>query len=148
MNRFVVVPAAYVFLLHGDRVLLHRRAGTGYRDGHWAAAAGHIEGGESAVAAAVREAREEFGIDVDSADLSPLCAMHRRSSDRPIDQRVDFFFTCRRWRGEPALQETDKADALAWFALAALPEPVVPHERVVLDALQRGAVPPVLTFGF
>ena len=49
-DRFVVIPAAYVFLLRsaeetGAReVLLQLREGTGYMDGHWAAAvAGHVE---------------------------------------------------------------------------------------------------------
>ena len=40
-ERFVVVPAAYVFLLRdgvgGPEVLLQLRQGTGYMDDHWAA---------------------------------------------------------------------------------------------------------------
>ncbi|HET7328695.1 MAG TPA: NUDIX domain-containing protein [Nocardioidaceae bacterium] len=148
VSRFVVVPAAYVYLLRGGSVLLQRRAGTGFMDGHWAAAAGHVEEGESAPAAAVREAREEVGVSVRAGDLVPLCAMHRRHSEAPIDQRVDFFFSCSRWAGEPALQEPDKADDLGWFDLTALPAAVVPHERVVLERLSAGALPPVLTHGF
>jgi hypothetical protein len=30
------------------------------------------------------------------------------------------------------VQEPDKAAAMAWYPLDALPEPVVPHERLVL----------------
>ena len=53
IDRFVVVPAAYVFFLRlsssapaAREVLLQLREGTGYLDGHWAAAvAGHIEEG-------------------------------------------------------------------------------------------------------
>ena len=61
--RFQVVPAAYVFLLRGSEVLLQLRQNTGYRDGHWAAAAaGHVEHGESVLVAAVREAEEEIGL--------------------------------------------------------------------------------------
>ena len=56
-ERFVVVPAAYVFLLRdgvgGPEVLLQLRQGTGYMDNHWAAAAaGHVEKGETAYDAA------------------------------------------------------------------------------------------------
>jgi len=148
VSRFVVVPAAYVYLLRDAEVLLLRRAGTGFMDGHWAGAAGHVEEGESAPAAAVREVGEEVGVDVRPSDLMPLCAMHRRHSEAPVDQRVDFFFACRRWRGEPRRLEVDKSDALGWFPLDALPEPVVPHERVVLDRLAAGHVPAVLTHGF
>ena len=152
--RFQVVPAAYVFprrTVDGiEQVLLQLRQGTGYMDGHWAAAAaGHVEAGESVLDAAVREADEELGVTIDPVDLAPLCAMHRTSAPHgPVDERVDFFFECRRWTGEPRTVEADKSVALRWFHLDALPEPVVPHERQVLDALVRGAVPPVLVHGF
>ena len=61
-ERFVVVPASYVFLLRdgitGPEVLLQLRQNTGYMDDHWAAAAaGHVERGETAYDAARREAR-------------------------------------------------------------------------------------------
>jgi hypothetical protein len=75
--------------------------------------------------------------------------MHRGQPGGPaLEQRVDFFYEADRWDGVPALQEAAKAADLGWFSLHALPEPVVPHEAVVLRALRAGAVPPVLTYGF
>ena len=149
-GRFQVVPAAYVLLRRGDEVLLQLRQNTGYMDGHWAAAAaGHVEQGESVLAAARREAREELGIEVATTDLEPLTVMHRTRPDGgPVEQRVDFFFTCRTWSGEPVIEEREKAADLRWFALSDLPEPLVPHEAAVLAALARGVVPPVTTYGF
>ena len=119
-------------------------------DEHWAcAAAGHVERGESVIAAAVRETREELGIDVRAADLVPLTGMHRTNgTGDPLDERVDWFFECRRWAGVPALQEPDRAADLRWCALGSLPDPVVPHELAVLEALATGTVPAVTTFGF
>jgi 8-oxo-dGTP diphosphatase len=152
-DRFTLVPASYVLLLRatpeGDEVLMQRRSNTGFMDGYWAAsAAGHVERGEACTAAAVREAHEELGIAVAAGDLEPLCAVHRhQETDRPVDQRVDFFFACRLWSGEPALQEP-KASALSWFGLAALPDPVVPHELAVLTGLAGGGLPPAFAFGF
>lgn len=154
IGRFQVVPAAYVIFrrTHGGReqVLLQLRQNTGYMDDHWACgAAGHVEQGESVLAAAAREAKEELGVDVDAADLVPVTVMHRTTpGGGPIEERVDFFFECRSWSGELELHEVDKASALGWYDLAALPEPVVPHERVVLDQLRAGALAPVVTFGF
>jgi 8-oxo-dGTP diphosphatase len=131
-------------------VLLQLRENTGYRDGHWAVgAAGHVQPGESVVEAAVREAREELEVGIAQDDLLPVCAMHRtHGNHRAIDERVDFFFTCSRWSGEPRRVEVHKSGDLRWFRLDALPEPVVPHERAVLDALRAGPVPAILTYGF
>ena len=152
--RFQVVPAAYVFLRRTEdgveQLLLQLREGTGYMDGHWAAAAaGHVEAGESVLDAAVREATEELGISIDPSDLVPLCAMHRTVAPHgPIDERVDFFFECRRWTGEAHTVEPDKSADLRWFGLHDLPEPVVPHELQVMRALGGGSLPPVVTHGF
>ncbi len=152
-ERFVIVPASYVFFLrdNGDpavaEVLLQLRRGTGYMDEHWAAAAaGHVERGETAAAAARREAAEE--VDVTDVELEFLTAMQRTAHDLPIDERVDFFFAARSWSGMPRIVEPMKCAAMEWFPLAALPDPVVPHERFVLEALRTGAVPPLTHFGF
>jgi 8-oxo-dGTP pyrophosphatase MutT (NUDIX family) len=151
IDRFVVVPASYVFFVRdqggGRQVLLQLREGTGFMDGHWAAAAaGHIEKGESVFEAAAREAAEEVG--VTDVELEPLCAMHRRYSDEPIDQRVDYFLLATSWSGTPRILEPDKCADLRWFGLHDLPVPVVPHELAVLEALRAGKVPPIVTFGF
>ncbi|TCC16312.1 NUDIX hydrolase [Kribbella sindirgiensis] len=150
MDRFRVVPAAYVIVRRGDEVLLLLRANTGYMDGHWAVPAGHVEHGESVLAAAVRELKEEVGLDVDAADLVPVTAMHRTGGNGdPIDERVDFFFTAERWTGEPQLMEPEKAAGLEWYPLDKLPEPLVPHEARVLGAVADGAaLPAVISQGF
>src|SRR5690606_38354178 len=101
-GRFVVVPAAYVFLLRdgaaGTQVLLQLRQNTGYMDQHWAAAAaGHLERGETAYDAARREAMEEIG--VTDLELTFVTAMQRTRHDQAIDERIDFFFTARAWTG-------------------------------------------------
>ncbi|MDO9457287.1 NUDIX domain-containing protein [Nocardioides sp.] len=155
-GRFVVVPAAYVFLLRDPsagsgggtpEVLLQLRQGTGYMDDHWAAAAaGHVERGEDALNAARREALEEVG--VTDLDLRFVTSMQRTRHDLPIDERIDFFFTARTWTGEPRIVEPTKCADLRWWPLDALPEPVVPHERVVLDGLRDGSIHPYTSFGF
>ena len=150
-GRFVVVPAAYVFLLRdgvaGTEVLLQLRRNTGYMDDHWAAAAaGHVERGETAYDAAHREANEELGIA--DLDLSFVTSMQRTQHDAPIDERIDFFFTSRSWTGEPRIVEPDKAGDLRWCRLDALPEPVVPHELSVLESLRTGTTRAYSTFGF
>lgn len=145
-----MVPAAYVLLRRGDEVLLALRRNTGYRDGHWAcAAAGHVEDGESVFAAACREAAEEIGVTIDAADLVPVTTLHRtHGNGQPVDERVDFFFTCTRWEGLPRVCEPDRSGGLSWSRLDALPDPVVPHERFVLDGMRTGSLPAIAAFGF
>jgi 8-oxo-dGTP diphosphatase len=148
-DRFVVVPASYVFLLRDsggrEEVLLQLRRNTGYMDDHWAAAAaGHVERGETAYDAARREAAEE--LDVRDVELQFEFTMQRTQHAAPIDERVDFFFTARSWAGEPRIVEPEKCAGLDWFPLDALPDPVVPHERHALQSL--GTVDSYLSFGF
>ena len=141
-DRFVVVPASYVYLLReaddgGTEVLLQLRQGTPYMDGHWAAAAaGHVERGETAYDAARREAAEELGLT--AVDLDFELTMHRTRGGEAIDERVDWFFTARSWEGEPRVMEPHKCAELRWCRLDALPSPVVPHEAVALSRLGSG----------
>jgi 8-oxo-dGTP pyrophosphatase MutT (NUDIX family) len=151
IGRFVVVPASYVFLLRagtsGTEVLLQLRQNTGYMDDHWAAAAaGHVERGETAFDAAHREAAEEIG--VTALALEFVTSMQRTQHADPIDERIDFFFTARHWSGEPRIVEPEKCAELRWCPLDALPEPVVPHELEVLRGLRSGTTTAYSTFGF
>lgn len=155
-HRFRVVPAAYVLLRRTSadgvpEVLLQLRQGTGFMDGFWAAgAAGHVDADESVVETAVREAREELGLVIEPNDLTPLTVMHRGQRGGPsLEQRIDVFFSVERWTGEPERLETGKSADLRWFPLTALPEPVVPHELRVLEALAAGGeLPRLMVQGF
>jgi 8-oxo-dGTP pyrophosphatase MutT (NUDIX family) len=152
-DRFVVVPAAYVFLLRdapageGRQVLLQLRRGTGYMDEHWAAAvAGHVERGESVQAAAQREALEEVG--VTDVDVVPWGARQRPRRGGAGDQTVGNILTTTSWTGTPRIVEPEKCADLQWFDLDALPDPVVPHELRVLTSIREGSTPPIVTHGF
>lgn len=110
------------------RVLLLRRFGTGYQDGNYSVVAGHLNGGEPVKAAAVREAREEVGIDVSPRDLDVVGVMHRLSND----ERIDFFLAASVWSGEVSNREPDKCDGLLWADPDALPENLIPYVRRAL----------------
>jgi 8-oxo-dGTP diphosphatase len=62
------VPAVGVVCLRGDSVLLIRR-GTPPRQGAWSLPGGRIEPGERAVDAALRELREETGVEAEITGL-------------------------------------------------------------------------------
>ena len=150
MTRYSLIPASYVYLLRDGAVLLQLRQNTGYMDGYWAAgAAGHIEPGETAVVAAARELREELGLNVEADDLVPSSVMHRTDgSDNPREQRVEWFFSCASWTGEPTILEPRKCAELRWFPLDDLPARIPDYERVALEWLRDNDAVGLLNVGF
>jgi len=133
-ERFKLVSAVHLFLIRDGKILLLRRFNTGYEDGKYSVVAGHLNGDEEVKAAAIREAREEVGIEISARDLQVVGVMHRKSND----ERVDFFLTAASWAGEIVNQEPDKCDQLAWFNVDDLPENVVPYVRRALDNYRQG----------
>lgn len=137
MDRFTVVPAAYVILRKDNKVLLLRRQNTGYRDGWYSFPAGHIDGGESALNAAVREAKEEVGVTIMPENLKFVHVAHRAAEERD-HERVDFFYEASGWEGEPTNCEPEKCDDVAWFDLDLLPEKITPLIDRVLKYIAEG----------
>lgn len=149
-GRIPLLAASYAVMtregVDGREVLLQLRQGTGFMDGWWACgAAGHIEDAGSPAEALHREVEEELGVEVLAA--TPLTMVQRSTLAGVREQRADFFFHVTQWSGEPLLQEPDKAAELRWWPLAQLPERVVPHERLVLEGLRDGGLPPFVEMG-
>jgi ADP-ribose pyrophosphatase YjhB (NUDIX family) len=133
-ERFRAFVAVHLFLLRGDAILLLRRLNTGYEDGNYSVIAGHLDGGEEVIAAAVREAHEEAGISIWPEDVTVVGVMHRRSDS----ERIDFFVTVARWEGEIVNREPEKCDDLAWFPLDRLPLNIVPYVRQAITNYRAG----------
>jgi 8-oxo-dGTP diphosphatase len=136
-ERHRSVVDVYVLLHRADgRILMLRRANTGYADGQLCPVSGHLEAGESVVATAVREASEEVGVRIASADLTFIHVVHHRS---PQGQgRVGLFFTVCRWVGEPYNREPNKCAELMWIDPANLPDDVVPYSAAALAQITAG----------
>lgn len=128
-----IICAAYLVLVDEDKVLLLRRANTGYEDGNYSVPAGHVEADESVAHALVREAFEEVGITIDPDDVFLKHVMHRRATETN-DERLDFFFTCSQWGGDVTNQEPQKCDELRWCVTNALPENVIPYVKKGIEA--------------
>ena len=134
-ERFRMLCAVHVLLFRGGETLLLRRANTGYQDGNFSTIAGHLDGGEEVLAAAVREAREEAGITLDPADLRVVEVMHNRGDDA---EYIDFFVAAARWEGVIVNAEPHKCAELTWHPLDRLPPNTIPYVRRALENYQRG----------
>jgi 8-oxo-dGTP pyrophosphatase MutT (NUDIX family) len=122
-DRFRAPVAVHLLLTRGEAVLLLRRFNTGYEDGNFSVPAGHLDGGETAIEAGIREAREETGITICPRDVHVIQVMHRFAEE----ERIDYFLTASRWSGEIHNRELEKCDLLAWFPIEALPENTIPY---------------------
>jgi len=135
--RHKLVPAVYVLLERGGRLLLMRRAGTGFQDGKLSLIAGHLEADEGVFACALREAAEEAGVELDPTGLAVVTTMHRRTGE-PGHERVDFFVAARGWRGEPVNREPAKCSELVWAPIDDLPGDTIPYVRRAIEDWRRG----------
>lgn len=144
MTRDSFPIVVHTFLARGDEVVLLRRANTGFADGMYGLPGGHVHAGERVTGAAIRECREEAGVEIDRADLEPLCVMpYIMDAGQGIlmdaGQGIDFIFRCERFRGEPRIGEPDRCDDLRWFPSNALPDNTIGFVRVALEHLDGDA---------
>jgi len=124
----------HLLFFRDDQILLLRRFNTGYEDGNYSVPAGHLDGNETVIAAAAREAEEETGLRIDSRDIVFSSVMHRMEDE----ERVDFFVHIHGWQGEPQNTEPDKCDELRWVNVDELPNNIIPYVRKAIQNHREG----------
>lgn len=125
---------AYLILRKANKILFHLRKNTGYCDGMWSLVAGHVEDGESATSAMIRETYEEIGIKLSADQIKVVHVMHRKT-DR---LNVDVFFDCSVWEGAVKNCEPEKCEKLEFFALENLPMNIVDYNVIALQTISEG----------
>jgi mutator protein MutT len=130
--------ASFVILERDGKILLARRFNTGYADGQYQMPSGHIEANEYPAEAAVREAKEEVGVDIKIEDLEFVHSSYRINQADAAGDYVDFFFKVTQWSGEPFNAEPEKCDELFWVPIDNLPDNTVPVIREVIGFIIEG----------
>lgn len=126
----------HVLLVRDDQLLLTQRRDTDSEfNGRWHLPSGKLDAGESVLAAAVREAEEEVGALIDSADLRHVHTIHVSGSGR--EPRLGIFFETQRWIGEPTNREPEKCSAIGWFPLSGLPD-LIAYPASGIQAYRNG----------
>ena len=117
------IPAVGVACFRGDDVLLIRR-GQPPRVGEWSIPGGRIEWGAAAAAAALRELREDTGVDAELVGLVDVVdGLFRARTDGIVWGHYVLIDYAARWLSGEARAGDDAAEAqfVAPDALAALP---------------------------
>jgi 8-oxo-dGTP diphosphatase len=126
--------ASYVVLRQSGKIAFVLRSSTGWMDNYYGLPSGKVEISESFTLAAIREAREEVGVEVTPQNLKYLLTVHRRDE---IDW-IDAYFEALEWHGEPVNAEPHLHSELAWLDPDNLPENVVPSVRFALEQIEAG----------
>jgi 8-oxo-dGTP pyrophosphatase MutT (NUDIX family) len=134
-ERFKMPATAHLIVENDGRVLLPLRKNTGYMSGYYGLIGGHVENGEFASEAIIREAREEAGIILSPDDMKPVHAMHYKNKTL---QYACFFFKLENYAGEVRNTEPEKCAGMEWFKKEALPENTVPLVKHLMESLERG----------
>lgn len=117
-----------VIIMRDGKILLLRRTGS-HGSGTWSVPGGHIEYGESPSETAVRETKEETGIEIAGADLVAVTNDVFESEGKHY---VTLWMRSHKnpW-GEIALNERESTEA-GWFDPSTLPSPrFVPFDNLL-----------------
>ena len=135
----------HILFVHAGRLLLLRRRDADPEfDGKWHLPSGKLDAGESVLDAAAREADEEAGVLVRSAELRLVHAAHVTGPGR--ESRIGLFFAAETWRGEPINREPEKCSAVRWFDLHDLPDGLIPYSATGIRGYQQSI--PLSTLGW
>ncbi|HCT77025.1 MAG TPA: NUDIX hydrolase [Micromonosporaceae bacterium] len=116
------------------RVLLGMRQNTGWADGRYGLPSGHLEDGEAATAGTAREAEEEVGVLVKTANLRLVHVMHHRTDSG----RMALFFEAHDWSGDIRNMEPEKCAGWGFYNPAALPGEAVAYIAQALAHIASG----------
>lgn len=131
-GRLQVIPSVFVAIIKDGKVLLLRRANTGWLDGWYDLPAGHLEDQEQLKDGAVRELKEETRLIARPEDIK-LIHIHQNHHNTQTPH-YGYIFLASKWSGEPKIMEPDKCDDMDFFELGALPGKTAPY---IKEALQK-----------
>ena len=138
--KHAVNAGVYLVFERGSKVLIVRYAPNVKNAGQYGVPGGHIESGEPASGAAIREAREQVGIHLRLAELRLAHVMHRASgADKPVDN-IDFYFMVMNFPGEAVDRMPQTYDKVEWVAWNRLPQNTTPEVRYALECIKEDKI--------
>ena len=106
-----------------EEILLQRRQGTKLWPGFLALPAGHIDEKENAYEAVIREAKEEFGIEISINNIVDTFVVNRRN--KSLMPYYDVYFEIDNYNGEIKICEPERCSELVWCNINKVPEDMI-----------------------
>lgn len=127
---YEVKKVSVVCVIEKDgKYLFLKRSNTGKGDGFYMLPGGHVDAGESVLHAAVRELKEELGIDVKESDLEFKLV-------EPIKTYITFFFRVKKFDGILQNMEPEKHGEMVF--LDPNSEGIHPCSKKELELIKNG----------
>ena len=137
MEREKFLSSIYLIIKNEQgEILLQRRQGTKLWPGFLALPAGHIDEGENAYEATLREAKEELGIDIKIEDIVDTFVVNRKNKSLP--PYYDVYFEIAKYEGKIKINEPEKCSELVWCSPNALPEDMIDFEKEAIENNANG----------
>lgn len=127
--------ASFVIFRKDSKIAFVLRENTTWMNGYYGLPSGKIEKNESATQAAIREAKEEVGVELIAENMRPVLVMHRCGDD---SEWVDFMFEAVSWKGELVNAEPHLHSRVEWLDPKNLPENVISPVRAAIEAIEAG----------
>jgi 8-oxo-dGTP pyrophosphatase MutT (NUDIX family) len=128
-----------LFIRDHHILLLRRAKDVRLFPGHWHGPAGKIEEGESPKQTIIREAFEEIGVKVDPF-LGAVVVNKAPNFNHTelIWKEIGLFFVVKDSEEVPMRKEPHLHDAMEWFDLNHLPNPMIPVVKFGIEQYVRG----------
>ena len=122
----IFYAAAYMIIENEKwEFLFMKRANTGFRDGKYQLPAGHMDGNETMIECAIREAKEELDIDILEKNCEVVHISHRILSQEGKSETREYFdvyINVNKYSWEIKINEPEKCSELVFIDIENIPE--------------------------
>ncbi len=126
------IAAGVLFITDSGYTLLGQRAEPGEYQGHWGIFGGHAEPGEPLELTAMREVLEETGHEIEQSQVEGEAPPLQLIAETELDGTKFSYFinVCKPFE----VRLNDEHTTYGWFAMGAMPEPLIPGLQEVIDS--------------
>ena len=140
-NHEVPLTAFAVLINDDDEVLIMRRTPNKRYGEKFTVPGGHMDAGENVLLAAVRELKEETGIETKVEDCDVLGVLHTNFHK----EYMHFVVRVNKWTGTHKIMEEDSCDIMYWCLFDNLPDNMLHWPKLAINMCMNDDGPRYIT---